>query len=251
MHKEFEGYNMHAGQKVPDRPKSDAPSMWLIRNDASARRLQRTGGSLRTVVGYETLLTGKVESIEIEDIAQAEVVAPYAPPKPQLALIIFGMSLGMILGSQFNAPSALILAATTITFGIVAGVVGRSTSPSHRLARLSTREGRTFMVSYRLEDEDRVRTMMPEATWGDGNITDDQAALSPEEEYQAETMRIATALIASAAALAMLVYAIDTESDVSDAVAMPVNIFYLGVLGLTLIFAGLSWYRMTRHRMRK
>ena len=241
---------MQAGDKVPDRPSSDAPALWLIRNDATARRLRRRHGSLRTIVGYDTLLSRRVESIEIPDISQVEVVAPYAPPRPQLALIIFGLSLGMILGSQFNAPSALILAATAVTFGLVVGVVGRTMTPGHRLARLTT-PTRTHIVSYRQEDEQRVKALFSTAQWVDANATDDQAGLSPEEERQAEKIRIGTALMASAAGLAMMVYAIDTDSDVSDAVAMPVNIFYLAVLGLTLISAAISWYKMTRLGMRK
>ena len=242
---------MHAGQKVPERPEDDAPPLWLIRNDASARRLVRSKGSLRTVIGYDTLLSGKVESVELVDMVEAEVVAPYAPPRPQLALIIMGMSLGMILGSQFTPPTALILAMVAVTFGMVAGVVGLTTSPGQRLMRITTRSGATYMVSYRTEDEDRVRRLLGNAVWVDGNITDDQAALRPDEERQAERMRVATALIASAFAMAMLVYALDTDSDVSDAVATGVNIFYLAVLALTLIVAVVAWYKMTRLGMRK
>jgi hypothetical protein len=241
---------MQAGEKVPERPRPDAPAIWLIRNDATARRLRRRDGSLRTIVGYETLLSRRLESIEIAEVTEVEVVAPYAPPRPQLALIIFGLSLGMILGSQFNAASALIIAVTTVTFGIVASIVGRTMTPGHRLARLRT-GGRTQMVSYRLEDEPRIQALFSTANWIDTNTTDDQARLSPEEEKQADKIRIGTTLIASAVALAMLVYAIDTDSDVSDAVAIPVNIFYLAVLGLTLIFAAISWYKMTRLGMRK
>lgn len=242
---------MHAGQKVPQRPEDDAPPLWLIRNDASARRISRSGGSLRTAIGYDTLLTGKVENIEIDEMLEIEVVAPYAPPKPQLALVIVGMSVGMMLGSQFQPPTALILASVIVTFGIVAGIVGLTTMPSQRLMRMKSKDGATYMVTYRTEDEDRVRGLFSHAKWEDGNITDDQASLRPHEERQAERMRIATALIASAVAMAMLVYALDTSEGVSDAVATGVNIFYLAVLVLTLMVAGISWYKMTRLGMKR
>jgi len=223
----------------------------MVRNDATARRLRLLDGCLRTTVGLDTLLTQRVDSVSLAGVKRVDVLAPYSPSTPKLALIIFGLSLGMMIGSQFQPGAAIVIAVMTVTFAVVAHLVGGMTPASQRLARLEMDGGDPYMISYRVEDEDEVVALFGSARWNSANATTMTEPLSSDERMHADRMRFGLLLAAGALALIALALAITTDSGVSDAVAIPVNILYLAVLGLTLIFSGLSWYKLTRVGIRR
>lgn len=202
-------------------------------------------------MGIDTLLTQRVESMSMADVSRVDVLAPYSPSTPKLALIIFGLSLGMIIGSQFQPGAAIVIALMTVTFAVVAHLVGGMTPAGQRLARLEMSGGDPYMISYRVEDEDEVVAMFGAQRWNSANATAMTTPLSRDEKIHTDRMRFGLLLAAGALALIALALAITTDSDVSDAVAIPVNILYLAVLGLTLMFSGLSWYKLTRVGARK
>lgn len=242
---------MQEGKIVPERPASTGPALWIVRNDSSARRLRLQDGELRTVIGFETIVSQRVERIALADVDRVDVLAPYASPTPKLPLIIFGMALGMMLGSQFQPGAAIVIAATAITFAAVAQIVGGMTPASRRIARLKMKGGGDYAVTYRHEDEEDVRRLFGQAQWNDSNVTAMDAPLLPTEVTHAERMRFGTLLAAGACGLIVLMLSITEDSGVSEAVAIPVNILYLAVLGFTLIFSGISWYKLTRAGVRR
>lgn len=242
---------MQEGRIVPERPAATGPTLWIVRNDSSARRLRLQDGELRTVIGFETIVSQKVERIALADVERVDVLAPYASPTPKLPLIIFGIALGMMLGSQFQPGPALVIAATAITFAAVAQIVGGMTPASRRIARLKMTDGSDYAITYRHEDEDDIRRLFGRSQWNDSNMTAMTAPLLPSEVTHAERMRFGTLLAAGACALIVLMLSITEDSGVSEAVAIPVNILYLSVLALTLIFSGVSWYKLTRAGMKR
>lgn len=247
----FEGINMHDARKVPERPRSTGPALWLIRNDASARRLRLTEGTLRTTIGFDTIISRHVDEIRLSDAIRFEVLAPYSRSTPRLSMIIFGLSLGMILGSQFQPGDALVLAIMTVTFSLVATVVGRQTTASQRIARIEMLDGRAYTVAYQIEDESDIRRLFGDGRWVDANMTQASTPLRPEEERLAEKMRYGTLLMAGSLSIIVLMMVITDGSGLSDSVTIPVNIVYLAVLGFSLMFSAIAWYKMTRAGMRK
>lgn len=243
--------NMQDAKKVPARPKDTGPPMWLVRNDASARRMRLVEGTLRTTVGLDTVINRHVEEIRIADVLRVEVLAPYSAQSPRLALIIFGLSLGMILGSQFHPAAAIVLALMTVTFSVVATVVGRATSASQKLARIELRDGTTYMIAYPVEDEGDVRRLFGEERWHDSNVIKASVALRPDEERLSERMRYGSLLMAGSACVIVLMMSISDGTGLSEAVTIPVNILYLSVLAISLMFSAVAWYKMTRAGMRK
>lgn len=242
---------MANGEKVPERPQSTGPAIWLIRNDASARRLRLVRGELRTTIGFDTIVSRHVDRIVLDDVTRLDVLAPYTAPVPKLALIIVGLSIGMAIGSQFHPGSALILAFVTITFGLVAGLVGSMSSASQRIARLRMRNDTAYTIAYRIEDEDDVRRLLGEERWNDENNEENATPLHPDEERLAERMRYGALLAAGSLCIIALMAVITYDPDLSDMVAIPVNILYLAVLALALMFSGIAWYKMARASIRK
>lgn len=234
--------NVQNAEKVPQS--TQTPALWLIRNDASARRLRLDGDTLRTVVGIDTVFTHRVDELRIPDIRRIEMVAPYAPPSPKISLILFGAAIGVVCGTGLAHVQGIIAAIATTAFALVALIMRGATTARQRLLRLEMTDGRTVVLSCDVEGMEEARGLLGEDRWVAGVDDDRSHSLKPDERYHVERMRIGLVLGGSGAALGMLYLAANPAPGLHYAIAIPTNIFYLATAGIVACVMGLAWWKM-------
>lgn len=242
---------MSDDETVPNRPKEKGPNIWLIKSDSTAKRMRLTDNTLRTVIDFETMISRKVDEIKIDDVVKLSVLAPYTINNPRVSLVIFGISLGMIIGSQFTALEAIVLAYMVVTFSVVALVIGRNKNQSQKIARLEMKDGTGATIVYLIEDESEVRSLFSPDIWDDKSGIAPKEPLKKDEENLLEKMHYGMLLMAGSVGIIALMMAIGDGTGISELITIPVNILYLAVLVLTMMFSGISWYKMIRAGRRK
>ena len=203
-------------------------------------------GRLRTLIGYDTIVSRHVDEIQIQDIVDIEVLAPYSSPAPKVSLLLIGIAFGLLVGSQLPNGTAMVTAIMVAAFGLVAGVIGRSTRTSQKIIRLAMADGTTYILSYQVEDEPEVRKLLGQEVWRDSNNPRYETPLRPEEEELAERMRYGALLSIGSLAIIAMMSAISYHTDLSYVVTIPVNILFLGVLGFTILFCLTAGLKMNR-----
>lgn len=231
---------------------SGQPPFWMLRSDATPRRMVVASGQLRSRVGYDTLVSRRVEAVTIADAIRFEIVAPFVPPSPRMALIAGGICAGLIAGSQIAPPAAAAVAVVCATFGAVSTLIGGPSTMRQRLARIKMRDGTSHTVSYRYEDEEAVRRLFSHAAWDDANITKAANQLLPEEEHRADALRIGIVLSASAIAIIVMLFTTGDHDGV-DAITIPYEIIRWTCWGVVAAVTVTAWCRMVmlHHGRRK
>lgn len=237
-------------QKVPRTATDGGPAIWFIRNDATPRRMRRVGDTLRTTVSYDTLFSHRVDVIDLEAMDRLDVIAPYAPPSPRLALIVCGLTFGLVAGSFLDFESACIFAFMTLTFSIVGAIIGKGNNARQRLARMTMMDGTSHTIAYREEETQRVMALVGRDRWNDGDAVMPEIPLRKEETKHIESLRIGLVLATSAVALLMLTWnGIHLERS-DDAADVPVVILEATAWATTIGVSVMAWIRMAQSRIR-
>lgn len=209
-----------------------------------------SGDTLRTRVGYDTLVVRHVDSIDLADVDTIEVVAPYAPPSPRLSLVVFGIAFGLLGGSFLDFNGACTFGIMTTTFALVGSLIGGSSTARQRLARMRMKTGKAHTIAYRYEEEQRVKARIGIEKWNeDANMLPD-SPLERDEQRHIDSLRVGIVLATSAVALLVLWSNGPHFDESSPVVSVPVNILE-GTAWVLAIGVGLmAWYRVFQARMK-
>lgn len=236
-------------QEVPTR--TEVPSLWLIRKDVPPRRLRYCGDDLRTTIGYDTLFLRRVDSVPIATVARVQPLAPYSPPGGKLGAYLIGAALGVLIGGTVGASAMLPTAIVIMTVAIATYLIGGGQNAPKTIAKLVDKNGRTYIVAYKVEDIDQVKILFKDAEWDHGDGEDDLSPLRSDELNQLDRMRIGLVLAASAMGILVMTYVSYQPVDDHYAIKIPTQIFVLAAWGIVLGIMGFAWFRMIQESRKK
>lgn len=180
--------------------------MYLVTADGMRRRLRRKGGELRTALGLDDLSKPAVGRIVLADIRKADVVAPYAPSKPTLGILLIGVAIGMLV-SSFLIPSTAVfgISLAAATAGGALFFVRLPGSSRYALVRVHDGD-RSWMIAVEREALSDFQQSIPKAQWRDDIAKLHDTDLLEEERRHVNAMRNGVVLITTSLAMIALLF---------------------------------------------
>ena len=214
---------------------------WLIRNDRAPRKMRRHGNTMRTIVGYDTMLNAAVDAYRLDDAIKVEVLGPYERPASRVAWFGTGLVIATVMIGAYRPSQPYVIAVMIATFTAVLTIISKSLKPPMVMARINFVNADPRLIAYLADEENDIRSSMPLVCWADNNSTCHDVDLTREEKRQADALRIGAVLSASAISMITLLRTPVTFDPTSPG-------FIAVVIGslAAMVFCIIAFYQLVR-----